>query len=598
MKINGQSEARKAVEANTTPRMLHLTRLRQYVDGSQYEGRPSWWDKSVPIWDREPCVVWHAADGAITSNEDLLLGEGRYPAVTTKPDEDQGDDTEALKEDPSEVLDRFAVAIEREALLRAHLRQAYRDGQSVGTCVGLFGVRMGRLFSESIQAEFVTATKTAEGAVESLEVRYPYVDLKRDERGEWHAKAFLFRRLIDANRDVTFLPAEAQPDGLEPKWQEDPSKAIAHGLGFCPVVYHKFRSVSTIVHEVDGHAVHEKLTDEIDAFNFEASMRHKGAMYSLPQRYETGVEPGYNPTGETSCDHPNLVATNDGKPYVPGANSIREQYKRPSQQIQGARKQGPDEVWQYDSAEVKVGQLELNDGSLQALADTMAELRARISETLAWVALNPEEIKFAAALSGKALERIMARQLNRVAKDRDGFGDGYLKPAYCMLLRIASKVGTGLRTRGAKKALPLLATFDQLSDGWADPPLSLRWGTWFQPVPEDDKLLIESVTAAYQGGFITRRTAVEKLSRTFGIENVDAYLDSLEEEAEEREAKEAKKLKESISMMQQDAHAASGIRAGRTNPKANAGSGSGSSAAVASGSAKSGPKPSGTQSKL
>jgi hypothetical protein len=228
---------------------------------------------------------------------------------------------------------------------------------------------------------------------------------------------------------------------------------------------------------------------------------------------------------------------------------------------------------------------------LQALADTMAELRARVSETLAWVALNPEEIKFAAALSGKALERIMARQLNRVAKDRDGFGDAYLKPAYCMLLRIASKVGAGLKTRGAAKALPVLATFEKLSDGWADPPLSLRWGTWFQPVPEDDKFLIETVTAAFTGGFITKRTAVEKLSRTFSIENVDAYLESLEEETEEREAKEAEKLKESIAMMQEDAHAASGVRAGRANPKANAGSGGGGAAASANGPKTSGPKP-------
>lgn len=550
MNILGQAEAQKCIIANTPPRMLQLTGLRRYVDGSQYEGRPKWWDKSVPVWDREPCVVWHAAEGAIGANEDFLLGEGRYPAVTTRPDEDQGDDDEELDEEPSEKLDKFILCIEKEAKLRAHLREEYRDAQSVGSNVGLFGVRNGRLFSEVIRAEWATPLYI-DGALVQLEISYPYIDIYKDQQGRWNARALIYRRVIDAERDVTFLPGMAMENGIEPNWQEDPGQTVVHGLGFCPAIYHKFRTVASIVNQKDGTAIHSQLIDELDSYNLEASMRHEGAVYSLPQKWETGVDPGYNPTNPTAQGLI-VIGSLAGGPITTN-NPATEAFRRPPRGApQGARKQGPGEVWQYDSDTVKVGQLELNAGALQALADTMADLRARICETLAWVPLNPEEIKFAAALSGKALERILARQINRVAKDRDGFGDGYIKPAYCILLRIAQKLGAGIKTRGFADAKSALDSFEQESAEWTDPPLTLRWGAWFQPIPEDEQLIGQNTIALKEAGIITLRSAVEKNARSFSIENVDAYLDTLEEEAQKRRQEAQEDMANSMAKFHDD----------------------------------------------
>lgn len=580
MRINGQQEANNAVQANVTPRMLHLGKLRRYAIGDQYEGRPKWFDDSAPVWEREPCVIWQAPESAIQSNEDLLLGEGRYPSVSSRPEEDEADEGEALDEESSKTLDRFLRNVEREAKLRAHCREAYQDAQKTGTCVGLFGARNGRLFSETIQSEYSTPEYDQTGALIRLVIQYPYVDISRDARGEWGAKALLFRRVINTERDVTYLPGVARPDGVEPSWVEDPSKSARHGFGFCPVLFHKFRLVSSIVNDTDGKAIHASVLDELDAFNIEASMRHQGAIYSLPQQYEIGVELGYNPT---SPAQQGLIVYGSATGAKIGPHSPpTERFANPARVPQGARKKGPGYVLQYENENAKVGQLELAAGALEPLSATMADLRARISESLAWVALNPEEIRFAAALSGKALERLMARQLNRVAKDRDGFGESYLKAAYCMMLRVAMKLGASLKTRGLKKALPVLTTFGERADDWTDPPLSLRWGAWFQPNAEDDEKLVNTTTTAYEKKLITKRTAVEKLSRTFGIDNIDAYLESLEEESEERAEQEQNDLANGIAKM----HA--GLNADPTKPgvrgagaKANPPNGSGGPNAAA-----------------
>ena len=584
--IQGTDKARLCVEANTTPRSRRLSLLRAYVGGTQYDGRPKWHDKSVPAWEREPCVIWPAASGAITSNEDLLLGEGRYPTVSSRPDEDDGDEDEKLDEESSKALDRLIHNFEIEADLRAHERAQYANGQAVGTIVGIFGARNRKLFADTVDAEFCTPTYNAELEVESLEIKYAYVDVSKDVQGKWQAKPKMFRRVIDANRDVTYLTGEARDDGIEPKWTEDPTKTVVHNLGFCPVLYHRFRTVSTVVNQTDGDAIHGQSLDEIDAFNLEASTRHDGAMHSLPQKIECGVEPGYNPTGGTAPAG-SIPATPNGGKLNPISNPQTGHYSNAATgaRQQGSRKQGPGYVWQYSDPNTKVTQLELNDGALSALADTMADLRARICEQLAWVPLNPEEVKFAASLSGKALERIMARQINRVSKDRDGFGRGYLLKSYCMLLRIAQRLGTAsLKTRGLKKALPVLASL--MTDGWSDPPLNLKWGAWFMPTAADDKDLVESTSVAYEAKFITLRTAVEKLARTFGIDDVEAYLEALHEETEERGERESEDLAGSIANAHAKLNGTQGKRTGAGLPGSDIEDGSGGASVAVDASAK------------
>lgn len=72
---------------------------------------------------------------------------------------------------------------------------------------------------------------------------------------------------------------------------------------------------------------------------------------------------------------------------------------------------------------------------------------------------------------------------------------------------------------------------------WYCPTITLRWGEYMKPDADDDGKLVTMTVAAKAAGLVTKRAAVEKLRRTFGIDNVDAFLESLDEEAAENQKK-------------------------------------------------------------
>ncbi len=65
---------------------------------------------------------------------------------------------------------------------------------------------------------------------------------------------------------------------------------------------------------------------------------------------------------------------------------------------------------------------------------------------------------------------------------------------------------------------------------WCPPPIALKWGAYFQPDADDDAKATDTAIKAHDGGIVTLRSAVERVKRTFNIENVDQYLVTLEEE--------------------------------------------------------------------
>jgi hypothetical protein len=73
---------------------------------------------------------------------------------------------------------------------------------------------------------------------------------------------------------------------------------------------------------------------------------------------------------------------------------------------------------------------------------------------------------------------------------------------------------------------------------WQPPSISVKWGRFFAPDPAEEKAIVDAVVAARAGEapLIPLRAAVQKLAPVFGIENVDAALEKLEEETEQRKA--------------------------------------------------------------
>ncbi len=510
--IQGYSEALKALEANLSPRAKHLAGLERYVEGTQYAGLPDWFSDEKPLWERAPCIVYPIVRSAIDSNVDLLLGEGRYPSATV----------EDLEGDAADDFEQALARIVKQARLQAAAREVFAAGQGSAAGCAIFGVRSGRLFVDTSRARWCEPVIDAEGAVLSLTIQYPYLAIDKSE-GTPKIVARLYRRVIDGVRDVTYLPGDARADAIEPQWKEDPAQTITHGLGFCPVVWYPHMRGCAIVGDFDGRAIHEHLTDEIRGHDFSLSQRHRAALYAGdPQWTEIGVEPGYNPTsaGRRVEVPASVTGTKGEKPhavYVSG---------KPGRK---ARKKSPGVVWQYEgkAGEVEVKLHALPGDALKALDDHARDLRVKLAESLGVVFLDPESMPQGSTMSGRFLEAIKARQLDRCDNYRSDFGDRFLLPAIGMLVRIAR--AKKLRIQGIEA---VNAVIDKAAEQWSwhAPPIALAWGRYFRLDAEEEAKVVDLVIKAKEGGVSTIRAAVEKLRSVFDIKDVDAFLDELETE--------------------------------------------------------------------
>lgn len=452
--MEGYSNALKLVSEHLSPRAQKLANLERYVEGTQYAGRPDFFDRSVPLWHRAPCVVYPIGANVIASNTDLVFGESRWPRVTSRPSEDDSSfDDGGLDQKSSALLDKFICEIERHARLKPAMREAFTAAQSCGTAVCMFGVREGELFIDSTKARWCEPEFDASGRVKKLVIKYPYFATKR-ERQHWRVIPMMYRREIDDVKDVVFRSAVITAGYHDPDWAVE--TVYKHELGFCPVVWYPFmRGVST-VGDYDGRAVHENMLDKLTALDFALSMKHRAALYSGdPQWTEVGVEPGYVPS--SLGDIVTVPATAMGG-EITSQNRPTGQYRGPQQPGQG-RKKGPGEVWQYESPDVKVQLHTLPGDALTSLENHCADLRSKLAECMSAVFLDPDTVRFASSLSGKALAAIRQRQLDRCEQYRDDVAAKLLLPSLQMLLRVCYVMGSRnqLSVHGLSKVLPILS---------------------------------------------------------------------------------------------------------------------------------------------
>lgn len=455
--MDGYSEAAEIISEQMSPRAQRMATLERYVDGTQYQGRPDFFDRSVPLWHRAPCIVYPLVKNAILSNTDLVLGETRWPRITSRPSEDDsGIDDAGLSVEDSAMLDKLIFEVERQSRFHAAMREAFTAAQGCGSAVLIFGVRGGQLFIDSTKARWCEPEFADDGSIKKLVIEYPYYATVK-ERGCWKVVPKMYRREIDDKKDIAYKAATLTSGYADPNWQVD--SVVEHGLGFCPVVWYPFMRGCSVVGNYDGQAVHENLLDEVVALDFALSMKHRAALYAGdPQWTEIGVEPGYSPTqlGEAV----GVPATTAGG-LITSDNRPSGEYRMPQRQ-QGRRK-GPGEVWQYESPDVKVQLHTLPGDALSSLENHCMDLRMKLAESLSAVFLDADSIRMrASVLSGKALEVIRARQIDRCEQYRDDVGSRLLLPSLHMLLRVAYVVGQRgqLRLPGLTSSLELLRRSD------------------------------------------------------------------------------------------------------------------------------------------
>jgi len=456
--FEGQEQANAAALANMSPRYRRLEDLERWVAGRQYEGKPNWWEDKVPLWEREPCIVYPLVQIAIQSNVDLVLGEGRAPSFTSNPGEDEGEEESGLPEQQSQELDRFIGQYHKICRFRAHCRDAFAAAQGCGTAVTIHGVRAGKPFADLIPAKWCKPKFDISGAVTELEIRYPFFEEYRLQSGQWAVRCKLYRRVLTATTDTTYLPADAQVSGREPDWQADPERTVAHNLGFAPVIWYPLLRGAQATNVIDGQALHALLTNEIHGHDLALSQRHRCALLSEPQIVEIGVDPDHNPTEPGRAA---VVSASEHGGRITATNPQKGSFDTGASSGGPVRKKGPGYVWRYPNTETTVEVLETSGEALKALDDNAKDLRFKLQEALAVVLLGPDEISGVRQLSGKALEAMKQKQLDRCDQYRDDLRDNFLLPSVDMQLRIAYKLGKGLRVSGSDKVAAILKKFDQ-----------------------------------------------------------------------------------------------------------------------------------------
>ena len=554
--MDADDKVLEIVRANQSPRYKRLEALESWVNGTQYDGLCSWWDDDgdVPLWDRKPCIVYPIVSNAIQSNVDLVLGEGRFPEFTANPGEDEGDEDNGTDEDESSDIDRYIDEYHELCQFPSHCREAFYAVQQCGTTVAIHGVRNGKPFANLIPAKWGTPEFDVNGECTKLTIKYPFLEEVQQRDGSWKTIVKLYKRVIDGQTDVTYKQVEARPDGQEPApWPVDNSLTVNHNLGFCPVVWYPFMRTCAPVNQIDGYAIHAKLTDEIQAHDIAISQRHRCALLSEPQYVEIGVTPGENPTDAGRM--PTVVMGENGTHYsenrVPGKT---------------ARKKGPGYVWQYQNPLAKVDAVTIGSDALKAQDENARDIRLKLQESLGVVTLDPENIKFAATTSGKALQQIKQRQLDRCDQYRDDLKNGFLLPSIKMQLRISKVLGAQLTVPGIDDVRAAVADMED------EPSITIKWGPYFPADADDQTKVVAMVQQALGSGgtgeqLITKRIAVEKVAEVFGIENVDAVMKDLEKEQAEQDKRDLEKTAEEQKTLHAIAGSAPGSGSGG-NPRA------------------------------
>lgn len=545
MNVNEPSirEAQRIYAANVSPRATRLDWLERYAKGTQYEGRPSFWSDDVPLQERAPCIVVPVGERAAESNVDLCFGEGRAPTFALQANTDDVFDARlGLSEEDAEVATKFIGAICEQADLTSAAQELLAWAQMHGTTCAIVCAMNGRLCVDREDAKWCTPTfdESDPDVVTRLEIRYPFLEDYTDDAGRLGKTCMLYRRVIDETRDVTYKPAPAALNGKEPNaWIED--KVTAHGLGFCPVRWYKFGTRGKS-RDLDGGAIHALMCDEIDALNFALSQIHRAAVYATdPQVIETGVDADHRqaPMGRTANAYLGAGDAPENASWILyGPNN------KPLRSASGpATRRGPGVTWRYPDPNSSVDLLTLPGDALKPAEDNAKRIYALIKEMLGVVFIDPEQTKLGSDISGRALEWLHSKQIDRCNRIRKDFGRRMLMPLIHMLLRIALKTQGTLYIPGLEKARKILERFEREVEGasalqWFGPEIRVTWGPYFKPTAADAKMDTDNALAAKDGGIITLKTAVEAMKPHYpSVGDVAKYLDDLEDEAEAKAEK-------------------------------------------------------------
>lgn len=239
-------------DAVLTERQLKLSRFWSYYKAAQYDVRAFDWDgrrrpgqsehetiasrgyvpqgfvdatktlDDLPTKFRRPVAPYHLVRSVVRRFTSLLFGARSHPTVECLDDWATGD---------------YVQGLMKETMFWARWAQARKYGGGQGSACVTFAFVDGKPMLEVHDPRFVTPKfkdqRTRE--LDSLEIKYQFARTEKTSDGTVRQVLYLYRRIIGANADVTFIPIRVDDESAV--WREDPAQRHDHNLGEVPGVW-------------------------------------------------------------------------------------------------------------------------------------------------------------------------------------------------------------------------------------------------------------------------------------------------------------------------------------------------------------------------
>lgn len=337
--------------------------------------------------------------------------------------------------------------------------------------------------------------------------------------GQFRSVPFLYRRIIDQEADIVFKPAQITGNRL-PDMEIDENQSYRHNLGQFPGVW--IQNLPGFDDELDGLPDCEGLYQLFDTIDRQAAQSNKGLMAN---------------------QDPTLVISRDRKDELAGVPLQKGSDNALNVGLNGS-----------------ASYLEIAGSGITASAEFRKELKQTGMDKAQCVLVDPTQIS-GAAQSAKAIEYIYAPMLEKSARHRQQYGD-----AISQLVQLTLDMGRrwmdpALYSGNARIYFDLEPKVEEIDLEPESPEAqsgvyrriiqqvpgeggkaNLTWGPYFAPTPEDRQTEIQMIASAFSSRLIDQETAVRKAAPLLNIEDVEAVLTRLAEEAEVLKAEQEERM--------------------------------------------------------
>lgn len=462
-------------------RSRSFDRASKYYWGRQYDHLEPWdTDDEVKLRDKQPAVRVRLTKQVVDTVTAHLFGEGRAPqwkidAMPGELEDGETENAEGLRDANASLQE-----VVRASSLDDQLNELGRLAGLNGTVGIAFHLVDGRLDTEVLRLSDATPTFGRDDRARAIERGIDFDDLlELDEY--WRSfevdtvtgeeRELWWRRRWELDRTVEFEPIDVSEidtlDGEALAQLEWVEDDEATVVHELGFVPVEWIKMLEVTNDIDG----PPLVDEAE-YALEDEVN-----YTLSQM---GRAIRYN--GE-----PKVVFTD-----VDNIN-------------RDAVKVGSQHTWLVQSNPTKnspagVEMLELSGEGQRVGFEYVEKLRKVLHEIARVVVHDPEQ--WAGTLSGTALKLMLAPMVALINDVRPQFEK--------RLSRLLSKMLRAL--------------------GEGEFTVSATWPPIVESTPVDLIQIVTSVQQAFEGGLITKRTAVSHLAAHFGIDDVDQYLEQLDQE--------------------------------------------------------------------